>query len=195
MKSKLIIIIPVLLLGLIAVTHYIVVRNVEDVETQKYSIVEKDGDIEIRTYGSSIVAKTKTKGNYDKASSNGFKKLAGYIFGGNKQEEKISMTAPVWMTTDTQNVEMQFVIPAKYAMEELPDPNDASIELDKFTGGRYAAITFGGFADDKSIARHKKILIDWLEDNGHPSDGESYFLGYNSPFKLKHRRNEVLIAL
>lgn len=195
MKSKLIIIIPVVLLGLIAVAHYFVVSNIEDVEIQKYSVVKKDGDIELRTYGTSIVAKTETEGNYDKASTKGFKKLAGYIFGGNEQQEKISMTAPVWMTTDTLDSEMQFIMPAKYSLNELPNPSDSSIQLAKFSGGLFAAIVFGGFADDKKIAHHKQLLITWLKDNNYPTDGESYFLGYNSPFKLKHRRNEVLISL
>ncbi|MEX0812125.1 MAG: heme-binding protein [Chitinophagales bacterium] len=194
MKNKLIII-PVIIVGLIAITHYFVVRNVEDVELQKYSIEDKDGDIEIRSYAGRIVAKTTIKGTYNEASNRGFRKLASYIFGENKQEEKIAMTAPVWMHEDSQDFEMQFLIPSKYSMSELPQPNDTSISLDRFPGGRYAAIRFGGFANDEKIAAHKQMLLDWLKDNGHPTSGEVYFLGYNSPFKLKHRRNEVLISI
>lgn len=189
------IVIPVILLLLVATAHYFVVRNVEDVETQKYSIEEKDGEFEIRSYASRIVATTPVRGTFDAASSEGFKKLAGYIFGANQEEEKISMTAPVWMSSDTQSSIMQFIMPAKYNMNDLPEPNDSTVNLERFSGGRYAAITFGGFANDEMIAAHKKILTEWLENKGYPTNGSSYFLGYNSPFKIKHRRNEVLISI
>ena len=51
--------------------------------------------LEIRNYGPRIAAETTVFGDEDKALSDGFRRLAGYIFGGNHGSAKIAMTAPV----------------------------------------------------------------------------------------------------
>ena len=56
---------------------------------------EKVIGLEIRNYGPRIAAETTVFGDEDKALSDGFRRLAGYIFGGNHGNAKIAMTAPV----------------------------------------------------------------------------------------------------
>ena len=54
----------------------------------------------------------------------GFRVLAGYIFGGNAGE-KIAMTAPfsrAWRAS-----RMAFMMPAQYALEDLPEPQDQRV--------------------------------------------------------------------
>ena len=53
------------------------------------------GAIDIRLYGERIAAQTVVTGNSDTARNQGFRRLAGYIFGGNAQRASIAMTAPV----------------------------------------------------------------------------------------------------
>ena len=51
--------------------------------------------VEIRRYGPRIAAETTVAADEEAARSAGFRRLAGYIFGGNHQVRRIAMTAPV----------------------------------------------------------------------------------------------------
>lgn len=189
------IIISTIVLGVLALAYYFIVENLEDVETQKYYVEKEDNLIEIRIYEESIIARTSAGGDYKEASSKGFRKLAGYIFGSNKEDKKIAMTSPVWMSTNSENSEMHFIMPSEYDMAELPEPADMAVKLDNFTGGKFASIEFGGYADDEKLEANQKKLAEWLVANNYDPTGESFFVGYNSPFKIYNRRNEILIAL
>ncbi len=190
-----IIIISTIVLSVLALTYIYLVEKLENVETQKYFVEKEDGQFEIRTYEQSIIARTSADGDYKEASGDGFRKLAGYIFGGNKEDKKIAMTSPVWMSTDSEDSEMHFIMPSEYEMSELPEPYDNSVVLESFTGGRYAAIGFGGYANDQKIESYQKKLAEWLVENNYNPSGDSFYVGYNSPFKIYNRRNEILIAL
>ena len=183
------------MLSVLVLAYYYFVEKLENVETQKYVVEKEDGQIELRTYKQSIIARTTIEGDYKEASGAGFRKLAGYIFGRNKEDKKIAMTSPVWMSTDGQNSEMHFIMPSEYDMEELPDPVDNTVVLDSFNGGRYAAIRFGGYANDEKIELYQQKLALWLLENNYNASGDSFYVGYNSPFKIYNRRNEILIAL
>ena len=59
-----------------------------------FELLKKDGDIEIRMYSQCIIAKTSIDiTNQD--DNNMFRTLASYIFGSNKENKSIPMTAPV----------------------------------------------------------------------------------------------------
>ncbi|MEI7838386.1 MAG: heme-binding protein, partial [bacterium] len=66
------------------------------IETPKYKVLQKDNKIEVRQYLGYINATVNVESDsHSSAGSQGFGYLANYIFGGNKVEQKISMTAPV----------------------------------------------------------------------------------------------------
>ena len=65
------------------------------VEEPSYSVLSNDGDVEVRKYAPQIVATTEVEGDREAALSEGFRRLAGYIFGKNRSKTKIAMTAPV----------------------------------------------------------------------------------------------------
>ena len=51
---------------------------------------------EIRRYPALVLAQTQLPTNtYDENSNMGFRRVAGYIFGGNDSGQKIAMTSPV----------------------------------------------------------------------------------------------------
>ena len=65
------------------------------VEEPPHQVVSRDGDFEIRDYPSMTVAETTVDADRNSAAYAGFRRLAGYIFGGNAKKLKIDMTAPV----------------------------------------------------------------------------------------------------
>ena len=116
---------------------------------QPYTVLEKDGDIEIRLYPSATLATVQSKANsYDEMASPGFRALAGYIFGGNESETQIAMTSPVQMDINDSLSSMSFVMPEGYDMNNLPKPNNSQVILSKTEEQVMAAIRFSGFADD-----------------------------------------------
>ncbi len=72
-------------------------------EEPPYEVVEKLGEAEIRSYAAVVYAETEVEGTFEGVSSAAFRRLAGYIFGGNRvrgaagEKTKIEMTAPVGM--------------------------------------------------------------------------------------------------
>ena len=64
-------------------------------EQPDYKVATSDGSIEVRDYGPMIAAEAEVKGERKAAIEEGFRLIAGYIFGANKPNAKIAMTAPV----------------------------------------------------------------------------------------------------
>ena len=65
------------------------------IETPEYNLLDSQGRFELREYKSFLVAKTTVENDYKEATVAGFRKIANYIFGGNKSQLSIAMTAPV----------------------------------------------------------------------------------------------------
>ena len=65
------------------------------IETPEYNLLDSEGRFELREYKSFLVAKTTVENDYKEATVAGFRKIANYIFGGNKSQLSIAMTAPV----------------------------------------------------------------------------------------------------
>ena len=178
------------------VQSYKVVSSNLKTENQKYRLVLKDALIEIRFYPSATFAKIYSSGtDYKSVSSSGFRKLAGYIFGGNDQGKSISMTAPVRMEMSDKGSSMSFVMPEKYKESDLPKPKDAGVHIVKSSPQYVAVISFGGYADDESIQENRNLLLKLIQKKGIKVTGEYSFLGYNAPFQFWSRKNEVVIPI
>ena len=169
-------------------------KTQKDIETYPYKVVKKYEQFEIRKYESRLFTSVTLPTNqYKNASGNGFSILAGYIFGNNKTNEKIAMTSPVAMSLE-DSMTMMFMVPEKNK-ESLPEPNSKQIKFQEEPAKTVAAITFGGWADQKKINRYKSELIEALESNKISYTQKFYFLGYNAPYETYNRRNEVIVEL
>ena len=165
-------------------------------EEQKYTVIRKDKDFEIRFYPSATVATINSDAKtYKELSGPGFRKLAGYIFGGNESNTSISMTSPVHMDINDSGSSMSFVMPSSFNEENLPKPNDPNVHIQKTADEYVAVIQFGGFASDKDMVFYTGKLRDILTEKGITSYGNARFLGYNPPFQLIDRRNEIVISV
>lgn len=165
-------------------------------EKQKYTVILKDKDFEIRFYPSATIATINSNAKiYKDLAGSGFRKLAGYIFGGNETGTNISMTSPVHMDINDSVSSMSFVMPSSYNQENLPKPNDPNVQIQKTADEYVAVIRFGGFASDKDLLFYSGKLHDILVEKGITSYGHSRFLGYNPPFQLIDRRNEIIVSV
>jgi len=173
-----------------------VVSSNLNVENQKYRLVLSEAQFEIRFYPSATFAKIYSQGtDYKSVASSGFRKLAGYIFGGNEKGTSIAMTAPVRMELTDKGSTMSFVMPEKYQESDLPKPNDSGVLIVKSSPQYVAAISFGGYADDEKIKENRELLQQLIQKRGLKITGEYTFLAYNAPYQFWSRKNEVIIPI
>ena len=181
------------------------------IEKAKYSVLEKEGNFELRKYEPYIVAETIVEGDFDEVGNEGFRRLFDYISGKNRKRQKISMTAPVSQEPESEKISMTapvnqvrvgekyriaFLMPAKYSMETLPEPLDARVKLKEVPGQLIAAFRYSG-TWSRDRYQEKRIQLQTLMRQRHlePS-GEPIFARYNPPFMPWFlRRNEVLIPV
>ncbi len=172
----------------------------QSVSEPPYTLVKNEPPFELRDYGVLTVAETLIEGDFDIAGSQGFRRVAGYIFGKNQnaqgESEKIAMTAPVTMEAQNQQWRLHFVMPQGMALANLPKPVDASVQLREVPAQRMAAVRFSGLTTAASIERQTQVLKDWLGRNNLAFDDRPQLARYNDPFTLPwNRRNEILIPL
>jgi hypothetical protein len=165
-------------------------------ETQPYKVIQTGKDFEIRFYPAATMATVvSTAKTYKELGNSGFRQLANFIFGGNQDNKQIAMTTPVHMDINDSLSTMSFVMPAAYSKDNLPKPNDAQVKIEATPEEYVAAIEFGGFASDKDIKAYSEKLAQALKDNGIAYFGKFRFLGYNPPFQVLGRKNEVIVQV
>ncbi|MGF1583825.1 MAG: heme-binding protein [Bacteroidales bacterium] len=165
-------------------------------EEQKYTVVSSNEEFEIRFYPSATLAKVyMTANSYREISGPGFRTLAGYIFGGNESETKISMTAPVHMDISGDRSSMSFVMPSSYNPDNLPRPDDTRVIIEKTEDEHVAVIKFSGYASDTKIKKQSEKLRNLLVENGIEYYGNFRYLGYNPPYQFINRRNEIIVSV
>ncbi len=175
-----------------------------------YTLLETEGDIEYRRYEPFVVASIQTSETGRPGLNQGFRKLAGYIFGGNKPGESLAMTAPVLqqneqgesipmnapVLTSTEAMRMAFVMPDDRSIDNLPTPLNKSVSLTEVNWGEVAAIRFSGAGNQAKFRKAEEELREALARSGRSASGPALYAQYNSPSAFPPlRRNEVLIPL
>jgi hypothetical protein len=193
---KFILIIFVIIVVSFLVFQTYVARSSARTEEQKYKVIEKDGDFEIRFYPKAVMATVNMKSSsYNRMSSSGFQRLAGYIFGGNENKESIAMTAPVHMQVKDDSASMSFVMPSSYDLSSLPNPKDPNVKLHTSEEEYVAVVKYGGYSSDEEIRKETTRLKEYLDKKKIAIAGDFRFLGYNPPYQVSGRRNEVIVRI
>jgi len=185
------------------------------VEHAHYSVKKKSRDYEIREYSARIEAQTTVNGSYETALGQGFRIIAGYIFGGNTRQESISMTAPVIAqkmdTTSSEKIAMtapvtirdqgdkhtvSFVMPSSYTLESLPTPKDGRVKIVSVKSQKIAALQFSWYRTPARVRDLQKKLLEVLARDGEVVAGQPAYAGYNAPWTPPWlMRNEVLVQV
>jgi hypothetical protein len=180
------------------------------VQEPRFAVELREGDLEVRRYEPRVVAETVVSGSRKEAENEGFRRLAGYIFGGNQDHSnamtapvgqkpegrKLAMTAPVGQKPDGDAWMVSFTMPEGETLGSLPEPNDSRVTLRGLPPVRVAVIKFSGRWTDESFATHAERLRAWTSLRGLHAAGEPEVNRYDPPWTLWFmRRNEVWLAL
>ncbi len=184
-----------LIVALLALIIVIMSFTSKAIETPEYKVVKTIDEVEIRLYPKMLVAKTNLADkSFDDQGSNGFRTIAGYIFGGNENNQKIAMTSPVVMNMGDSS-SMYFVMPKEYKKEDLPVPSSNAVLISEVASKTLAVVSYGGYSSDKKIEEHIQILSKILQKEGLKTKGDFMFMGYNAPWDVINRKNEVAIEI
>ena len=182
-------------------------------EEPRFSIVEHVGSVEIRHYGPRIAAEALVSGAAEQARNEGFRKVAGYIFGGNTTKASIAMTAPVVQSRGSSeaiamtepvvqtadgsgNWRVQFIMPAKYTLATLPLPNDPSVKIVQLPPQDYAVLRFTGSRSGVAVEAKSAELRGALQGNHWKVSGTPVAWFYDPPWTPSPlRRNEVALVV
>lgn len=184
------------LLGVIFLfAQFIIVENTKDAMHKTFKVLKSYEEFEIREYDEMFVAKNIVPSQgYNETSRTGFRNLAGYIFGGNKNKQQIAMTSPVIMDLG-DSVTMSFIMPEGITKSNAPAPSNQDVQLSMRPKEKVAVISFGGWASDEKINDKTKELKRLLEENNIEYYGNAIYMGYNPPYQLVGRKNEIALRI
>jgi SOUL heme-binding protein len=171
--------------------------------------------VELRQYGPRIAAETTVAAaGEERARSIGFRRLAGYIFGGNHRDEDISMTAPVAQQASREGDDIamtapvaqsrqsdekwtiRFFMPSKWSLETLPKPDSDDVTLVTVPGETVAVLRFSGDRSAAAVTAKADQLLEMLRDKHIDVVGDPVAWFYDPPWTLPfRRRNEIAVPV
>lgn len=197
--------------GMVALAAGLLPATSQAIEEPNYTILRTLNDIELREYAGYTVAEVVVNADANDAGSRAFPILAGYIFGKNKGERKMAMTAPVSQTAVPVKLDMtapvtqtvtaggylvQFVLPKGVTLANAPEPLDARVVLREVKPQRMAVIRYTGFWSDSNFNEHLAKLQSGLRAADIPWTGEPVYSRYDGPTTPWFlRRNEIWLQM
>ncbi len=182
-------------------------------EQPRYDVVAHLADgVEIRRYAPRLAAETTVDGTEYSARSTGFRRVAGYIFGGNRGGARIAMTAPVAVAPAGERIAMtapvaqardpdgrwtiRFFLPAGLAEADAPVPNDDRVRIVAVPAETMGVLRYTGSTSADAVARARARLLAALSGSAWTPQGEAVSWFYDPPWTLPPlRRNEAAIPV
>ena len=190
-------------------------------EMVPYEVKATLGKVEMRRYPAQVWAETVVHAStWNESLHEGFRRLAAYLFGGNDEAARLTMTAPVLSSYaagpraggqsdrlapmaaergdagDLLDRTVAFVMPADRDLATLPAPHDRRVRLRELHPRLVAALPFRGNYESGLPHKKREELLQRLREAGIATRGEARFAGYDPPTTWSPlRRNEVLIDL
>lgn len=176
-------------------------------EEPAFEILGTEAGLEIRRYAARLAAETRVEADEMAARSEGFSRLAGYIFGGNagasriamtapvaQAGTRIAMTAPVAQASGAESQSIRFFLPA--ALRDPPAPKDARVRIVEVPGETVAIYRFTGSIAPEAVAAARARLLATLPATRWVAAGEPVTWFYDPPWTIPTlRRNEIAIPV
>lgn len=181
-------------------------------EQQRYRVVEKRGDVELREYDPCVVADVTVTGDVEQAGNAAFRPLVTYISGANQSKASLAMTAPVIQQAAGEQLAMtapvlqeatgprtwtvSFVLPGERSLSDYPVPTNPQVTLRALPSERAAALRWSGRWTAGNLAQKTQQLRDAMNDAGWEAAGEPRWARFDPPWTPPFmRRNEMVIPI
>ena len=192
-------------------------------EQPPYEVIESlDEAIELRRYGPRLAAEVEVAvaaGDEDEARNAAFRILAAYIFGENRAQQEIAMTAPVEVAEEAEGREiamtapveidrvetagegegrltMRFFLPSAFSEANVPQPKDERVRILTVPGETLAVRRFTGWRGPEVVAAEEEQLRQALDGSAWRPAGAAVAYFYHPPWTLPFlRRNAVVLPV
>ena len=176
-------------------------------EEPRFDVLGTEAGLEIRRYAPRLAAETTIAGDEAAARSEGFSRLARYIFGGNQgssriamtapvaqDSTRIAMTAPVAQDSTAEGYRIRFFLPA--TLLDPPVPLDARVAVVEVAADTVAVLRFTGLPSPQAVADARARLTAALPATRWIAGGEVVAWFYDPPWTIPAlRRNEVAVPV
>lgn len=166
----------------------------------------------VAQYGARVAAETTVDDAEVPARSEGFRRLAGYIFGRNAgsariammapvaqgyaKGEVLAMTAPVAQAPDGAGSTIRFFLPAGLTADAAPRPLDARVRIVEVPAQTVAVLRFSGSTGSEAMAVRRAALLAGLFATQWTAIGGPFAWFYDPPWTLPPlRRNEAAVLV
>ena len=221
--------------ALVAAWHGLIYYEVDvKCEKPKYTVIRTIGAkksllgrvrpiADIRKYAPVLVAEvTMENMAMREALGNGFRQIAGFIFGkniapGSDSSSKVAMTSPVTLETTSaptsakiamtapvaaeavspSEYKVSFIMPSEYTKDTLPKPINENVKIKEIPSRTMAALAWGGGSPSQELMDKKASeLKAALAAAGIQSSGAVHLWQYHPPFAPSWmRKNELLLEV
>jgi hypothetical protein len=183
-------------------------------EQPPYDVIDQiAGGVEVRRYGPRLAAETSVAAaDADSGQDAAFRILAAYIFGANRSQDEIAMTAPVEVQARSEKISMtvpveaaaagdgrcvmRFFLPARFSLATAPQPTDPRVRLVAVAAETIAVRRFTGAARAEQVEAERQKLLQALEASSWRPASIPVALFYDPPWTIPLlRRNEVAVAI
>lgn len=181
-------------------------------EQQRYRVLEKRGDVELREYEPCVVADVSVTGDVEQAGNAAFRPLVTYISGANQTRVSLAMTAPVIQQAAGERLAMtapvlqessgprawtvSFVLPGHRDLTDYPIPTNPQVTLRSLPEERAAALRWSGRWSAGNLAQRTQQLRDAIAEAGWQITGEPRWARFDPPWTPPFlRRNEIVIPV
>jgi hypothetical protein len=166
--------------------------------------------VETRQYGLYSWTSTELEGmDLNQAANDGFMRLFDYIGGDNVDGTPVDMAAPVLNKITpgqgpacNSTFKVSFFVPMAYQGEDTPNPPAPSSALvfhEEIEAMEVAVLEFAGTDKQENVLRHAAKLSAMVENADDMTrvgdDGSFFFAGYDPPFRVTDRHNEIWIPV
>ncbi len=188
------------LLGGVVLAACSVVGVRSGTEEPRYDLVQRLGSIEIRRYESRLAAETAVNAGELAARSDGFRRLANYIFGGNAGRQRIAMTAPVAQSGGGPEAPaswtIRFFLPHGLSAADAPKPAAPAVRIVALPAETIAVWRFSGLPTAQAVHAAQRELLAALASTAWRPVGAPAAWFYDPPWTIPFlRRNEVVVAV
>lgn len=163
-------------------------------EEPAFEVLERANGLDIRRYGTRLAAETEIAADEVRSRGEGFSRLATYIFGGNRGQARIAMTAPVAQAPIPTGHRIRFFMPA--SLREPPLPKDPRVRVVEVPAETVAVLRYTGSTAPQAVADAMARLRAALGDTNWRASGPATAWFYDPPWTIPAlRRNEVAVPV
>ena len=161
-------------------------------ERQKFDLVKRIDNIEIRRYHPCVMADVIVDASYMNAANLGFRPLVTYI-----SQNQIAMTAPVLQEQlHADSWVVSFVMPDGMTLEDLPLPKNQSVTLRTVKEHTCAVLGFSGMTTEAKLHQKEAELRAAMAEANLMATGPMRIARFDPPWKPGFmRHNEVIIPI